>query len=404
MKMLNILTRNILVIIICWATFPLAAQQTITYANSKAINNSANVSLNLEHIDEMVIATTSDKILSFDVKLIFDKDVLDKATLAKIKESIEFAIEDKNNGVYVDFSSPFKSHQITQGWLLGNKTKIILKTGEKLEFDEIIDFEITVNVNVPNTNQIDIKSEFSKLNMNNIDSKVTMNLSHTTVHTNDLGELDLTCEFSKINLGNINGNALIKAEHSNVTGLNVEDVNTTQAFSTIEFAKAKHVTGRLEHSTFIANQTSDLNISSAEFSKLELNNAGKVILKTIQHSKLNLGSVSDLAISDGAFTKITADEVKNLLRINASYCNMEVLNLDNDIQVIDITNHFATVSLGTQKIEGFDLYVHNGEFTKVRTKSETIEKKSDGYYRKRLSGKNIREINVTCPHCTVVVK
>lgn len=378
------------------------AQFTSSYTGKASVSATDLIYIKANHVKDLVVNTTESEEVSFKVTITLNGDSPDGDMIKRLQKSIHYQLEQKPGEVAMDFKRPFKSYKQVNGWFFGSSTKIELYDGQKFEFDGKLECNIAIEVNMPQQNDLTVKGSFSGVGLGYLAGNTIINMEHSTIKANDLGTLDLKTSFSNVDFGNIIGAAQINLSHSKLSGLQVQMLETKMAFSTMELSGATKVTSKnIQHSTLKIKTADKVDIASAQFSTLDVRNLKVLNTQVFQHGKIALETVDTFKLTAGAFTKILIGSVSTSVEVNASYCDTEIKNIFSTITTLKIENQFATVSLNTAEITDFDLYVSNGQFTKVKSKGDGIVQKSDGYFQKRLASNKIVTINIECPHCTV---
>jgi hypothetical protein len=379
-----------------------AAQFSSNYTGKATVNKTDVVELKVTHASDVIVNTTESNEVSFTVSVNIDADDEVETEVNELLKGISYEIEQKPGKLVLDLKSPFKNFRQTDWWFFGVSTKIELVDGREFVFEGKVNFDMVIHVNMPQGNDLQVDGAFSTIDLGYLDGSIDLDISHSTLKGNDLGPLNINAQFSKINVGNVLGDSKIKLSHSKMSSLQMKDVSTKLSFSTLEINGVKNLKSeKLEHSKLVLETAEEIDIEKSYFSTLDVHEAKDIRLGVYQHGKILVDDAAKFDLKDGAFAKMSIGTIHHHIYVNAAHSNMEVKHISKEVASIEIKNQFATVDINTEAISDFDLYVTNGRFTKVKNRGDGIEKKADGYFKKRLTSNSVINIDINCPHCTV---
>lgn len=332
-----------------------AQNLTKTFEKEVKVDDGATIIANVLEIENFPITTWDKPYVkqSIDVTIVPHK----KTEVAQeLLESLVIQLHEGGNRVNTDFDLGIESMIYTKKYC-----KIILKN--KREF-KIKDIKIKGSLYIPRN---------SNLNLKTISSNVT--------------------------LGDLNGYLHLDMNSGDIRAGNVERLDAKLMFCKAYFKEIKEAR---------------LHTTSGEFhaDKIELVNCTSAIL-----GKYIISEIGDLEIENGSTNNFT---IKKLGRLNAprtDFCNFNIGNLkesllinsingdvtidavDNNFELIDITDGLSTVRLGLKPVENYLLTIFHSFHTKYQYPvGVTLLTKEDGYKEVYLKGTEDKagKINIRC--------
>lgn len=381
------------------------------YAKEFSKNYSGNIAIKVTDLidisvinNDAIINTTNEQNASFKLKLVLDLQNNDEVLANEILESLNYEIIKENGTVQMNFPWPIQHYQANNFLFFSPKAKFTILGGKKFEIKGNINVKMTLEINIPKKNLIKLKGNHSTIKLGHLNNNADINAKFSKLYTNDIESLKLDASFSDINIGNIKQNSSLMLRQSHFNGLSIGKVDANLNFSTIEISECTTaVFHSLSQSSFKSKKVDDIEVSSSRFSDFDIQLAKSMIVQYWEHGKISIERIDHFDLKNGLFINIFLDEVAESIAINTKNSNMILENLHNEISDVDIKNEFASVTIGTEKVENFDLILNNASFTTVE-KSENIIKNSDNHYTKRTNSGNIKNIDVTCPNCTIIIK
>jgi hypothetical protein len=428
-----------IILILSFSTNLLATEITRDYTGNEKVSASDLIKMETSHCRDLIINTTNDNSASYKVTIIIDIADKDKSTANKILDEIEFKIDKTSTGITMDINWPFRSFSHSDGLLSGSKTRITMRNGKKFEIDGKLKVRMVAEVNIPKENMLNLKGSHSTIQLGHLSNSAEIRVSHSTLNANDIKGLKLDASHSTIEAGNIALPTDVDLSHSKFKGLKMNKVEAHCSHSKLSFLESTDISVNLSHSDLNIDKTGnvtihslqhsdidielakDVNIGSAQHSDVEIDNAENVIISSSQHSDIEIDNAKDVKVKNsqhgkiavknlnsfnfnsGGFTQIHIGTVKEKININTRHSNIIIDELLSGVQAVDIEDEFASVTVGTEKISNIDLMVDGGDHSTVNA-SNNLEKKSSGYYKKRINSGKVLEINLQCKHCTINIK
>lgn len=451
-----------------------AKEYTREYTGKTNVAPTDVLLITLHQIDDAVIKTSDSPTASFKIKVALDLSEDNDSKAKELLDAFDFSIRKTGNKVHLDLS-PFQTFSSTNKGL-GKTTMKLKNGGGSFTFKGKNKLNIYVEATIPKKNALEFDSNFSTATLGHLSNTADIDLSHSTLKTNDIGKLNLDANFSNINLGNVSNNSEIDLIHSNMTGLDIGNISAELSFSNVEFAdcgnldlhdlsqsnfsanavknisvddsrfstidinKAKNITvdndgqGKLfvdeaenlefgdtnfskitiqnckdvrfeemSQTTFKANTTEDIDVSDANFSTIDVENANTINVGDDSQGKYLINNLDEYELNDGSFTKIEIQKLNSKFKTSATHTDVKIEQLGQDFSDFNLRDSFASVSLGTNELTDFSLYLDDSEFTTVKNASG-IEKKAKGFYQKHTTSKTPLNMNIDCSNCTVNLK
>ncbi|WP_109831961.1 hypothetical protein [Reichenbachiella versicolor] len=387
------------------------------FTDSKKVSNSDLMKIVTSHCKDLNIITTDKKEAKIVVTLTLD---LDDAKLAEeVFQNVEYKIETTSEGVKMDVSSPFKSFTSSGSFWGSNYAKVVFKNGHKMDFNDDLEFDLRAKVYIPKSNKMSLDASHSNAELGFLSNSAEIKVSHSHLKASDMKELIIKSSHSQTRVGNIEKDASMKMSHSRFNGLKIGgmtlsaqhsilnldmvsgNVKVNMQHSTLEMEDAGNIeVSSLQHSTLRAENVKNIEANTIQHSSLIMENAGDVQVDGTQHSKIRLENILSLRVGGGSHSNISVEEITDAVVISASHSNISVEDLGENIKVVKVKNSHASVSLGTGNVKNMDVYINDGKFTNVRNEGD-LEKKSDGFYKKRSGSGDAIEVTINCPFCNV---
>jgi hypothetical protein len=325
-----------------------------------------------------------------------------------------------------------------------NMTRLRLKLSndDKTYYLDKLDGDIVIYM--PKTNPLDVSSSFRKLEIGNLSSDATINISSTSFTMGDCKNLNLESNFSKnMKLGKV-FSADMKINSGSVEMDGIEtDLVLNASFSNIEIAaignkadiklnSSSFKTGNLKSleldgsfirnfraenigkaevninsSNFDAKKIQTLNIDKISFSTLNINEIDELNLGSSSSSKFRIEKINSVKAGNCSFSDF---KITNLTKLFTTSSNSGSINIDNiskGFEKVDIRGSFLTTNLhvaqGGDFVFSADLSFGHCDYGDLNVRKDIKDMGHQTISAWKGNEKASSEISLNCNSCRITV-
>lgn len=366
------------------------------------VSSSDLIDIKVKYADDVAIKTTGDKKMSFTVKMQVEADSEYEGDIREMLDLFDYELEKRGSTVELDFTS---SYSMSQNSSFFSDTKTTITIGDKtFKFSGKVKISKSIEVFMPVANNLKLDAKYSEIDLGRLESDLDADLKYSKLYANDMNSLKLEAKYSTVDAGDIKSGSDIDIAYSTFTAINIQSLKLDQSYSKFTMAAGEDaVISEQKHSKFRAATIEDIDVVSSSYSEVDLGSAVDILLREDRHGDLNIGSADSFISQGGAYSTFNIGNLKKALNISTEHSTIRVGQLGSDIAQVKIKNRYSTISLGTQSIDNFDLYIKEGKYSTVKS-GDNLTKKSDGYYKKRSGEGSVVELDITAPYSTINIK
>jgi len=355
----------------------------------------------------------------------------------KFKQAIEDQIKNNDQGkVYA--SMPFNTIQIN-----GSLVKMTFKDdNEKFELKEL---KCTLLVSMPAINSLNLRSNFNKVSIENLNSDATIEVNSTHFKMGDCKSLNLKANFSKdmqignmesaimninscdLKTGKIETDLSLKSNFSHIeiekVGNKADLVLNSSSFETTDIkmldikgnfirnfkaANIEQAKISLNSSEFEAARINSVSIDRSNFSTITINEAGNIQIAASSSSKFLIDQVNSIESVSCSFSTFNINNLKNRFKTTANSGNVQIKNISAGFDEININGSFVDIDMHVAENSNYlisaDLAFPNYNFSDLvyenheKDMSHELIKGSKGNIQLATS-----KINLICRSCKITL-
>lgn len=413
------------------------------YAQSKQISKTAQIGKDV---------TVSLKFNQFDV---------DVKTWSKQELKVDYFIDasaksaDELAGFYAKFEQvlndqlkSISSGRVQAGNIFShinkknNKVSLTFKSGEQFSLTK---FEGEIEVFMPKSNKLSIRSSFNEVNIADLDADVkielnsarltmgdcfelelktgfsknmkigTVNSANMNLNSSDAdiehikGDLDLDASFSNIEIQQLDGDAVLNMNSSSFIGGDIKNLEVNGSFvRTLKVGKVETAEVTFNSSNLTAKSIAQLEIDKASFSTFTIDQVKDIGMNSSSSSKFYLENVGSVYCGSCSFTSFKIDNLAKSFVAKAQSGDVDIQTVEPNFEEIDIKGSFLTTRIditeGSNYLIEADLSFGSSEFQGAQfdyRDKEHSKEKLKGW--KGDKDKAKARVNLDCQSCKIMI-